>query len=95
MNTTRNISALTGLTIRIRKAPTTAPIKAPTTGISAVTAIRTPIISAYGSLRIVRVTTKSAPSTSASMHCPVMNDVKFLSSIPMILSSFFLSAGFT
>ena len=46
------------------------PINAPTIGIKAVTAIRTPISTAYGIRNIVMLITNMLPSIHASRHCP-------------------------
>ena len=72
-NIITNQRALIGVSTNIKKAPTKQPIKAPTNGIKAVNAIRTPIIKAYGILKIVMATTNKHPKITASTHCPVKN----------------------
>ena len=53
------------------------PINAPTIGISAVNAISTPIITAYGILKIDIVMINMTPIITASRHCPVIKLEKF------------------
>ena len=57
--------------MKIKKQPTAHPIKAPKIGINAVKAIKVPIKSAYGILKILSVTTNILPRITASTHCPV------------------------
>ena len=76
-----NHIALIGVSTKIKKAPTKQPINAPTNGIKAVNAINTPIINAYGILKIVIATTNKAPNMTASTHCPVRNFEKLRYSI--------------
>ena len=70
-NTIINKIACLGLTMKIKKQPTAHPIKAPKIGINAVKAIKVPIKSAYGILKILSVTTNILPRITASTHCPV------------------------
>ena len=63
-----NINAWKGSFIKIRNAPTPAPIKAPTTGIKAVTPTSTPIIAAYGKRKINIPMAQRLPKITASIH---------------------------
>ena len=59
--------------MKIKKLPTTHPIKAPKIGINAVNATKIPIKSAYGIFNILNVTTNMEPRIMASRHCPARN----------------------
>ena len=54
--------------LKIKKLPTAHPMKAPKIGINAVNAIKIPIKSAYGILKILNVTQNIHPRMMASRH---------------------------
>ena len=65
------INAFIGSITTIRTAPTNPPIKAPTIGIKAVSAVNAPIGPAYGIPRIHIPKAQSVPNITASFACPV------------------------
>ena len=79
---TRKTSAWTGDSMRMRKAPITPLMNAPTTGMSAVNAVSAPIIMGLGSLRSTIPRAQSTPSTTASVHWPTKNRWKQSSAMP-------------